>query len=280
MRCAANWVCAMTDERARAADLDRRLSAAAGEPGDGAAGEEKLAHLAMDVRRTLQPPAPRAAFKATARRRLLSRLPAAPPPRLAIPGAIRRFAFAAVSVVLAFTLGTAGVAYAAQEALPGEALYGVKRGIESARLAVTVQPESQIELLSAFAAERVQEVEALADSGDDILVERTLEAYQQTLEQLQATAGNLPPGARDAALAQAEAQVQQHLIVLERVKEQVPEQARSAIERALERSSHNREVLEQLEQGGHPSDLAPGQDPDRQHGPRLTPGSPSGKPKP
>ena len=263
----------MTDEPSRAADLDRRLSAKA-------ADEQGLVRFALEVRRALQPPAPRAAFTASARRRLLGRLPAAPSRRLVISGAVRRLAFAAVSVVLAFTLGTAGVAYAAQEALPGEALYGVKRGLESARWSLTLEAEAQVELLSAFAAERVQEVEALAASGDDVLVGQTLEAYQQTLEQLQTTAGKLPPAVRAAALAQAEAQVRQHVIVLERIKAQVPEKAQAAIERALERSSHSREVLEQLEQGGSPSDLAPGQDPDRQRGPRHTPGPPGGKPKP
>lgn len=270
----------MTDKRSRAADLDRRLSAAAGEFSDGAAGEQGLARFALDVRRALQPPAPRAAFTASARRRLLTRLPAAPAHRLAISGAVRRLAFAAVSVLLAFTLGTAGVAYAAQEALPGQALYGVKRGLESARWSLTVDPEAQVELLSAMAAERVQEVEALAVSGDDALVEQTLKAYQQTLEQLQVTAGKLSPGGRAAALAQAEAQVQQHVIVLERVKAQVPEQAQAAIERAMERSSHSRQVLEQLEVGGSPSDLAPGQDPNKDRGPKRTPGPPETKSKP
>lgn len=270
----------MTDERAEAADLDRRLSTTAGEFGGATADEQGLVRLALDVRRALQPPAPRAAFTASARRRLLSRLPAAPSPRRVVSGAVRRFAFAVVSVVLAFTLGTAGVAYAAQEALPGEALYGVKRGLESARWSLTVDPEAQVELLSALAAQRVREVEALVHAGSETLVEQTLEDYQQTLEQLQSAAAGLPSGARTAALAQAEARVQQHVIVLERVKTQVPEQAQAAIDRALERSSHSREVLEQLEQGGNPSDLAPGQDPDKDHGPKRTPGPPGTKPKP
>ncbi len=271
----------MIDERSRAADLDRRLSAAAAsESSDGAAAEHGLADFALEVRQTLQPPAPRAGFTATARRRLLSRLPAAPAPRRIVPGAVRRFAFAAVSVMLAFTLGTASVAYAAQEALPGEALYNVKRGLESARWSLTADPEAQVELLSAMAAERVREVEALAVSGVDALVEETLEAYQRTLEELQSAAAGVPSEARTAALAQAEAQVQQHVIVLERVKAQVPERAQAAIERALERSSHSRQVLEQLEQGGSPSDLAPGQDPNKDRGPKRTPGPPEPKLKP
>jgi len=270
----------MTDERSRAADFDRHLSAAPAEPGDAPTDERELAHFALEVRRVLQPPAPRAAFAASSRRRLLSRLRTAHPRRVLVPGAIRRFAFAAIAVLLAFSLGTAGMAYAAQEAMPGETLYGVKRGIEAARWSLTLEPGAQVELLSAFAAERVQEVEALATSGDEVLVEQTLEAYQQTLEQLQRIAGKLPPDGRGAALLQAEAQVRQHVIVLERVKAQVAEKAQAAIERALERSSHSRDVLNQLEQGAGPSDQAPGQDPDKEHGPKRTPGASETRPKP
>jgi hypothetical protein len=270
----------MTDERSRSADLDRRLSPPAGGTPGPTGDEQALARFALQVRETLRSPAPRPAFTAAARRQLLSRLPTAPAPRLALPGAVRRLAFAAASVLVAFSLGTAGVAYAAQEAVPGDALYGIKRGLETARWSLTGEPEAQVELLSRFAAERVQEVEALAEAGRDALVAQTLEAYQQTLEQLQTVAGGLPQGIRAGVIAQAEEKVQQHARVLERVREQVPPQAQAAIERALERTSHSQEVLEQLQQGASPSDLAPGQDKEREHGPKRTPGPQEGKNKP
>ncbi len=271
----------MTDERTRAADLDRRLSPTAAEPFDSTNDEQSLMRFALQVRETLRPPALRPAFTAAARRRLLSRLPTQPAPRrLVVPGAVRRLVFAAASVLVALSLGTAGVAYAAQEALPGEALYGVKLSLESARWSLTAEPKAQVELLSEFAAERVHEVEALAEAGSDALVTQTLEAYQQTLEQLQTVAASLPEGIRAGVIVQAEAQVQQHVIVLERVKAQVPEQARAAIERALDRSSHSREVLEQLEQGTSPSDLAPGRNKAQPHGAQRTPGHPDSKGKP
>jgi hypothetical protein len=50
-----------------------------------------------------------------------------------------------------------------------------------------------------------------------------------------------------------------HQEVLQRVREQVPENAQVAIERALENSSRSMEVILLLSQGGSPSDLAPGQ---------------------
>lgn len=268
------------DERSRAAELERRLADPRPQADVQADDGIELIRIAVRVRSALQPPLPRTAFTASARRHLLSRLRAEPSARRGVPAALRRLAFAAVSVLLAITLGTAGVAYAAQEALPGEALYGVKRGLESARWSITVEPEAQVELLSGIAAERVREVAALAASGEDLLVGETLEAYQHTLEQLQAAAGRLPSDVRTAALARAEARVQQHALVLEGVRQQVPEQAQAAIDRALERSSHSREVLDQLEQGGSPSDLAPGQNKEKERGPKRTPGPPETKPKP
>jgi len=274
----------MADERSRAADLERRLdsqAAVARSPSPPESGDEGLAHLAIRVREQLIPPAPGAAFSATARRRLLTHVPAHAAARPGIPiGSMRRWAFAAASVLVAFTVGTAGVAYAAQDALPGETLYGVKRGIETARWSLTAEPGAQVELLSEFAAARVQEVEALAEAGGDTLVAQTLEAYQQTLEQLQTVAGSLPQGIRAGVLAQAEEQVQQHARVLERVREQVPPQAQAAVERALERTSHSQEVLEQIQQGESPSEVAPGQDKDKPHGPKRTPGPPETKSKP
>jgi len=132
--------CPMTDERARAANLDRRLSARLPNLATPSATKGIWRALPWTVRRALQPPAPRAAFTVAARRRLLSRLPAHLRLAWLSPGPFGDFAFAAVSVVLAFTLGTASVAYAAQEALPGEPLYGVKRGIESARWSLTTSP--------------------------------------------------------------------------------------------------------------------------------------------
>ena len=47
--------------------------------------------------------------------------------------------------------------------------------------------------------------------------------------------------------------------VLERVREQVPEYARAAIDHAIEQSGRSQEVLEIIHEGGKPSDLAPGQ---------------------
>jgi hypothetical protein len=196
---------------------------------------------------------------------------------------LRKLAFAAASVLLAFSLGTAGVAYAAQEAMPGDTLYGVKRGIETARWSLTGDPRSQAALLSDLAAERMREIQALADAGRDALLAPTLSDYMQTLDRLQAVADALPESLQVQVLAQAAARVQQHEQALERLLGQVPTQSVLDIERAIERTSHSQEVLQALQQGESPSDLAPGQDKEaeeRERGPKRTPGPPNGKNKP
>jgi hypothetical protein len=275
----------MTDERRRAAELERRLEAHSSRPASLAPGQpDDLEDLALRLRASLTPPPARAAFKASARWRLLHRLPRIPvhaPSRLRpAMDMLRRLAVATASVLLAFSLGTAGVAYAAQEAIPGDTLYGVKRGIETARYSLTENPQSQAALLSDLAAERMREIQALADDGRDALLAPTLSDYMETLDRLQSVADALSVDLQLQVLAQASARVQQHQQALERLLGQVPPQALPAMERAIERTSHSQEVLQALQQGESPSDLAPGQDKEKEHGPKRTPGPPDTKAKP
>lgn len=273
----------MSDESNRAAEFERRLESLA--HGDSAAREPGgIEDLALHVRESLAPPAPSAAFSASARGRLLHRLPRQPtkpmPHRKPAFGALRRLAFAVASVLVAFAVGTAGVAYAAQDAIPGDSLYSIKRGVESARWSLTVNPQSQAALLSDLADERMVEVQGLTDAGREALIASALDDYGQTLDELQAVADALPSGARDQMLAQAATRVQQHQQVLARLLEQVPSQAQPAIEQAIERSSHSQEVLEALQSGESPSELAPGQSRTKEPGPKRTPGPRETKAKP
>jgi hypothetical protein len=273
----------MGDDSQRAIEFEQRLeSLIRGNPMARERGD--MEDLALRLRASLTPPAPSAAFTASARQRLLQRLPreSARPQTHQRPtfGAVRRLAFAVASVLLAFTLGTAGVAYAAQEAIPGDALYSVKRGIERARWSLTSNPQSKEALLSDLATERMREVQGLANAGREALLAPTLDDYEQTLNQLQMVAETLPDGVQAQVLAQAAARVQQHQQVLERLLEQVPPRALPAIEQAIESSSHSQAVLEALQQGQSPSDLAPGQNKTKEPGPKRTPGPPATKTKP
>jgi hypothetical protein len=270
----------MSDE-SRALEFEQRLEALC--KGDAAArGADALEDLALRVGDRLAPPAPRAAFLATARQRLLRRLPRQPSLQPSRPRAVlvRRLATVLASVLVALSLSTAGVAYAAQAAIPGDTLYGAKRGLEAARWSLTTDPEAQAALLSDLASERLREVERLVDADREALIATTLAEYEAALDDLQAAVDKLPGSEQARVLARATERVQHHQRVLERLLEQVPLQAAPAIEHAIERSSHGEEVLEALQEGLSPSDLAPGQNKTKEPGPDRTPGPPETKGKP
>ena len=114
---------------------------------------------------------PRAGFIAASRKRLEGQI-AAPPAassnwlqqafgslsrgwRLALQAAV-------VVVMLAcLVLGSSGIAFASQNALPGDALYPVKLGLEQLELLVTLDPQEDIRLHMQFAQLRLAEMQRL-----------------------------------------------------------------------------------------------------------------------
>jgi hypothetical protein len=153
----------------------------------------------------------------------------------------RRLAAAVSGVVLVG--GTATVAVASQSALPGDALYPVKRGIENAHAQLTFDRAARGRVLLDSASTRLDEVAALsreqasadqvgstldaftqeAVAGSDLLVTdyqatgdrssmATVRTFTATsMARLQALQGQVPPGALDQLLQAAQAldQVQQ-----------------------------------------------------------------------
>ena len=98
------------------------------------------------------------------RRRLLL---AARPPRRS-PFEFLRFATAmALAVVLVFI----GVAAASANTLPGDALYPVKRGLESAQLALTLNPAARATLQAELSARRRAETQAVINLRRETQVE-------------------------------------------------------------------------------------------------------------
>src|SRR5205085_11866776 len=83
------------------------------------------------------------------------------PPRR--KGRERRLAVAASAFVLVG--GTAGMAAAAQDALPGDALYPIKRGIETAQTDLSRGQESKGQHLLDQAGSRLDEVQKMVAAG-------------------------------------------------------------------------------------------------------------------
>jgi hypothetical protein len=136
--------------------------------------------------RDADPVQPRAEFSADLRARLMAEAATALTPetaalalpqRRATPHRRRLVAAASAAVLVG---GTATMATAAQDALPGEALYPLKRGIEQARTGLSTGPAEKGQSLLDQADGRLLEVEDMVE-GDGVVAEtevpRTLESF-------------------------------------------------------------------------------------------------------
>jgi hypothetical protein len=154
-------------------------------PEDASAASRRLASVATTViEHDPLPVAELGADRKTAmRHQLLADIAALPAPvaertREALAPRMRRAAnqarVAVASTMAASMVGTAGVAVAAQEALPGDALYGIKKATESLRLSLAGDHLSVGRLELRFAEERLEEVIAGSQdqrvaSSDDLI---------------------------------------------------------------------------------------------------------------
>lgn len=224
--------------------------------------------LASQVQATLAPNGPTKSFATNSKIRLLNRLQASSrhaarqKPR---PSSRRRRrwkpAYALVSIIFAIVLvsTSAGVAWASSSALPGDTLYGVKRGVEEARLALTLSSTGDAALLNAFTDERLEELETLLALGRDADAVTAIAAYEANLERLIDQVVEIAQADGEPSLDEIEGRLDHHAEVLERVMQKAPPQAQAALAGAKEKSQHGKAVVEYLRQGGDPSDLAPGQ---------------------
>ncbi|MBN2549926.1 MAG: hypothetical protein JXB15_12255 [Anaerolineales bacterium] len=100
-----------------------------------------------------------------------------------------------LAVVLMVLLLAGLLATAANAAAPGEALYALDRAMETARLQMTVQDDSQAALQQDYARERLAELDQVAQGGDRDLIAQALDNVGQSLsavEQSAIAAGYLP----------------------------------------------------------------------------------------
>jgi hypothetical protein len=154
-------------------------------PADASPASRRLASVATAVVEHDPLPAVElgAERKAALRTQLLADIAALPAPvteraREAFAPRMRRAAnqarVAVASTMAASMVGTTGVAVAAQEALPGDALYGVKKATESLRLSLAGDHVASGRLELRFAEERLEEViegsqDQRVPSADDLI---------------------------------------------------------------------------------------------------------------
>jgi len=224
--------------------------------------------IAFQMRDLLAPPHPSEGYIEQSKIRLLNRIRAQQPKhtRPETEKARRRSwvmrpAFATITLAIAFVLivSGVGVASASASALPGDALYNVKLGIEETRLAFSLDPASDAELLIQFAGTRLEEVSALSETSRDDDVELALLGYEETISKLMDLSVSNELTEDPEVLDKIHYGLEQHQVVLQRVLDKAPASAHKGIENAIERSSRGKEIIEYIQGGGSPSDLAPGQ---------------------
>jgi hypothetical protein len=226
-----------------------------------------LLELAAHSHRALAPDAPSQAYVRAAGSRILNRIKppiikASQPRRL--PRLSKRFrlrpAYAIVAIALVFALlgSGIGVVRASADSLPGDRLYDVKLTGEKIQLVISLSVLGDQQLLIGFAENRLMEAEALLELERYEDLDQALLGLDDTLEalaELKTSEEEQEPG----ALEHLEAKLKKNQQVLQAVLEKCPESARSAIERAIERSSHSETVIQKVKSGDHPSNQAPGQ---------------------
>ena len=144
-----------------------------------------------------------------------------------------------VAVILAIVLtlsAVGGTAYAAQDSLPGDALYPAKLSAEGLSMMLQGDDVSRSERALNFADKRVREMVALTEEGRpedlDLAVEKycytlnvTLARMEEALNKGGSVAGNIA-----SLVANTMAQ---HLSTLDGLYAIVPDEAKPAIERAM-----------------------------------------------
>jgi inorganic triphosphatase YgiF len=144
----------------------------------------------------------------------------------------------AVILAIVLTLSTLGsTVYAAQDSLPGDALYPVKLGVERVAMMFGGGDVVRAERALNFADKRVREMVTLTDKGrpEDLglTVEKYCYALNMSLARMEEALGEGGSHAGDIAALMAETMAQ-HLSILDGLYDRVPDEAKPAIQRAME----------------------------------------------
>jgi hypothetical protein len=150
---------------------------------------------------------------------------------------MKRIAIIVAIVVVLSALG--GTVYAAQDSLPGDALYSVKLGVEEATMMLGGDDLARAERALNFASKRVREMltmterELLGDLG--VTADKYCYAMNMSQVRMEAALGNGGSGADNITQLMAGAMAQ-HVPALDAVYNVTPDEARPAMTRAMEQA--------------------------------------------
>jgi len=142
-----------------------------------------------------------------------------------------------IAIVLALSALGGGTVYAAQDSLPGDALYPVKLGVERITMMLRGDDVARSERALNFADKRVREMVALTEMGRpedlNLTVEKYCYALNMSMARMEAALGKGKSQAGDIATLVAGATTE-HLSILDGLYDMVPDEAKPAIQRAME----------------------------------------------
>ena len=150
------------------------------------------------------------------------------------------------TVLLALALAFGGVgatAHAAQGSLPTDSLYPVKLFLEDARLALTTDPQAELDLLVILASQRAAEMAALAGEGQPVPSQVALR-LREHLQLALARAAELDDPALLAALEQIRLMTETQLQVMQQIRQGEPAQADDALRQAEQTLTQTRTMAE------------------------------------
>jgi hypothetical protein len=206
----------------------------------------------------LKRPVMRAQFRKELRVRLMSEavtVLAPRPSRFSFP-AILRPALAAVAILV---LVLAGATSAAASSLPGDPLYAVKRIGEDVRLTLTFNDVARTRLLAELTDRRLEELAEIAKhrpASAPTATHEYADAVNDFANALDELRGADSEEKRNAAQALAEAARAKHKAVLDAVKEQLPPEAQSDVQKVND-DEQERTSPANDGRGGRPSNAPP-----------------------
>lgn len=151
-----------------------------------------------------------------------------------------------VVIVAAGIIGSSGVTVAAsQKAIPGDALYPVKKVTENVRVATAFSKQDKAKIHLAIAEEKVKEIEKLEEKGKtDKIAEAAQELEESQEEALELTQDIKSEGQNvDELVELLEVQSGKQQIVLTRISNNIPQQINESLAKSLEQFREQLKVI-------------------------------------
>ncbi|HEV8534684.1 MAG TPA: DUF5667 domain-containing protein [Candidatus Limnocylindria bacterium] len=199
----------------------------------------------------LERPVPREQFRKELRARLMSEAVVVLAPRSSTAPFFLRFR-PALAAAAAVVLVLAGATSASASSLPGDPLYVVKRAGEDVRLALTFDDFARMQLLSEFVDRRLEELAEIAHQRPTSAPTATAQ-YAEAVERFADAVDRLRDAEsdekRDAAQSVADAAREKHRLVVDTVREKLPEEARPELQRVIENEEERTKPSEDTNRG-------------------------------